>query len=656
MGKEDSPLIRNDLLAPFSIVKKYMAFVIGASVFTAIALSGIRSMGILELLELTMYDRCIQARLITHAPNRDSRLFGIIVTEEDIANLGHWPMSDNLLATLLSRVLEHDPAVVGLDLYRNFAVPPGTERLEKVLDHASNVVGVMKFGDDKLPGVPAQEILLEKGQAGFNDFPVDHGGVVRRGLLFLDDGHQSFSSFPLLLALHYLSRHKIYPRPDPEDPTHIRLGDITISPFNGTDGGYATADDRGYQFLLDYGGGLEMLEHTTLTAALNNDIKPEQIAGKVILIGVEAQSLNDGFYTPYSRLLKGDHREPGIKIIGHAVNQLIRSALENHRPIKVLSDPGEWGLILAGSLAGAILAVFFRSPLTIAVSNSAGLILLGSGAFFCFQQGIWVPVVPVALAAVAASGITIAYIAHDQYLEKKRLHDIFSKHVSTRVADKLWEDRDQYLEHGRPRSQRVHATVLFSDLKGFTSVSEKLDPQVLLDWLNRYMETMAELVTEYHGFVDDYLGDAIKANFGIPISSTREKDIGQDAINAVHCALAMDNALGRINDDCREKKLPPVGMRIGIFTGPVVAGCLGSSQRLKYTSIGDTVNTAARLENLDKALDHPDFKNRSCRIFIGGATYQYVKDHFHIEFFDTIKLKGKDDKIDVYRVAGPIEG
>jgi len=230
---------------------------------------------------------------------------------------------------------------------------------------------------------------------------------------------------------------------------------------------------------------------------------------------------------------------------------------------------------------------------------------------------------------------------------------LFSRHVSPEVADAVWRQRDQFMDGGRPRSQKFMATVLFTDLKGFTSVSEKMDPQALLDWLNTYMEAMAQLVMDHGGVIDNYVGDSIKADFGVPLPRTTEAAIGQDAIAAVNCALAMEKELRRLNADWQEKNLPTVEMRIGIFTGPVVGGSLGSAQRLKYTTMGDTVNIASRLESHDKDHFDPDFADSPCRILIGEQTLRYLNQKFETKRIGEAFLKGKDEGVTIFRVVGP---
>jgi adenylate cyclase len=239
--------------------------------------------------------------------------------------------------------------------------------------------------------------------------------------------------------------------------------------------------------------------------------------------------------------------------------------------------------------------------------------------------------------------------------ERALLMQLFSRHVSTEVAEAIWQERDQFMDGGRPRSQKFTVTVLFTDLRGFTSVSEKIDPQALLDWLNIYMEAMAQLVMEHGGVVDDYFGDAIKADFGVPLPRVTQAEIAQDAVAAVNCALAMERELKRLNSALQQQDLATVQMRIGIFTGPVVAGSLGSAQRLKYTTVGDTVNVASRLESFEKDLTDPDLAYSPCRILVGDTTLRHLDHQFVTKKVGETNLKGKDEKVTIYRVIGRVE-
>lgn len=232
--------------------------------------------------------------------------------------------------------------------------------------------------------------------------------------------------------------------------------------------------------------------------------------------------------------------------------------------------------------------------------------------------------------------------------QKIQLMQIFSKHVSHEVAETMWQQRDQFLNDRRPPPQQVTATVMFTDIRGFTTISEQLDPHTLFDWLNQYMDVMSKIVIEYHGVVNKYIGDAIMAVFGMPSSLTTE-NVAIEAQRAVSCALAMRDAISTLNQDFIEHGLPPVGIRIGIFTGEVAAGTLGSSERLEYTVIGDTVNTAARLEEI-RDLEDSSALDQACRILIGETTLRHLDTHYHTQFVRHILLKGKKQSVAVFKL------
>ena len=158
-----------------------------------------------------------------------------------------------------------------------------------------------------------------------------------------------------------------------------------------------------------------------------------------------------------------------------------------------------------------------------------------------------------------------------------------------------------------------------------------------MDWMNEYIETMAQLVMKHGGVVDDYYGDAIKANFGVPLPRLSETEIKQDAINAVSCALAMEAEMRRLHAVWKQQGMPTARMRIGIFTGPAVAGSLGSAQRLKYTTVGDTVNIAARLESYDK--DSADILPSALVASSWRVTARYLLDEYYMRTVGLVILK-----------------
>jgi adenylate cyclase len=272
--------------------------------------------------------------------------------------------------------------------------------------------------------------------------------------------------------------------------------------------------------------------------------------------------------------------------------------------------------------------------------------------YLALMKGLWLPSVPPALGWLTSAALLTAFLSSQEKAQRALLMQLFSRHVSPEVAETIWQQRDLFWDGGRPRSQKMTITVLFTDLENFTPMAEKLDPQELMEWMNNYIEKMAQLVMQYGGVVDDYFGDAIKANFGTPVARVSEAEIRQDARNAVNCALAMQTEMNRLHTQWQEQHLPTVRMRIGIFTGLAVAGSLGSSERLKYTTIGDTVNIAARLESYEKDSLEGGFGDGFCRILIGESTLRYLDDRYETSKVGMLSLKGKAEKIEVYRLIG----
>jgi adenylate cyclase len=618
-------------------------------VFISLGIVALRNFGLLEALELAAYDWCI--RLRSDTAGSDPHIVLISVTEDDIRKQGRWPLTDDTLAQALEILTRYQPRSIAVDIYRDIPVPPGHDRLNKILTSNARIIATTKLSDNPANVIPPPPVLKNTDQVGFNDIPIDRDGIVRRGLLIMDDGERTLYSFSLRQALLYLQPEGILPQPDVSNPEHLRLGKTTFRPFEGNDGSYVAADARGYQILLDFKGLRSPFKYFSLTTLLSGEVDPMAIKDKVVLIGVNTESVKDSFYTPHSR---GLEVEPisGAALHAHIVSQLLRSALYGDQQISILSDLQEGFWILLWGIMGGALGLWVRSPWRFSLTAAAGVFILSVAAYFAFLSGWWIPLVPPAMTWLVSAALVTAYISNQEKRERAVLMQLFSRHVSREVADVVWQQREQFMDGGRPRSQKFMATVLFTDLKGFTSVSEKMDPQGLLDWLNTYMETMAQLVMAHGGVIDNYIGDSIKADFGVPLPRTTEAAIAQDAVAAVNCALAMEKELRRLNAFWKQQDLPTVEMRVGIYTGLVVGGSLGSAQRLKYTTMGDTVNVASRLESFDKERFDPEFADNPCRILIGEETLKYLDHQFETKKIGSAILKGKDEEVIIYRVIG----
>jgi adenylate cyclase len=612
---------------------------------------GLRRLGLLQALELKVYDCWLNWQ-----PHDDSFASAIVLvglTEEDIrSTLGRrYPLTDEQMARLLGAILAGSPSAVGVDIYRDLPVEPGSAGLNQVFREHKNVVAISLVGHNEAERVPPPPILAGTEQVGANDLVFDDDGTVRRGLLQLDDGKNLYFTLGLRLALIHLGYQKdgeVKVPPDPENEDLMRLGGTTLRPFQKNDGGYVNADDGGYQILLDYKGPREF-KTFSITEVLQGIAKPEDFRDRIVIVGTRTSSVKDFIDTPLQK------HEFAFKVHAIVADQLLRAARRGSRAAASLPDWQEeiWMLFLG--VLGSMLGLGVRSPAPFAAGAAGGGLLLGFGTYGAFLKGLWLPFLPPALAWFTAAALVTSYISYLERQERAVLMRLFSRHVSPDVAETIWRHRDQFLEGGRLRAKKVTATVLFSDLKGFTSVSEAMDPGALMDWLNEYMESMARVITEHGGMINKYQGDGIMAVFGVPVPRQSEKEVGRDAVNAVICALVMRGQLSRLHEKWKVRGLPAVAMRVGIFTGPLVAGSLGSSERLEYTVIGDTVNTASRLESFDKELMDADIAANHCRVLIGGSTQSLLDGRFKTRLVGEMALKGKKEPVIIYGVIGRIE-
>lgn len=625
-----------------------VSLLIGLLAYGAVLLA--REFGLFQWAELRVYDALLRWRAQTVTD--DPHIVLIETTEDDIANpkLGDWPLWDADLANLLRILEEQRPSAIGVDLIRNLPVPKNGSQLgqlSEVLLGNSNIICIWRFGDASYHGISAPAVLQPYPERlGIFSFTPDYqiDKIVRRGVLFLDDGTNMFRSLTLQLALLYLNTKGIQMEPVPENPNYFRLGKTIFRPFEKNDGAYVNADARGYQLLLDFRGPKKFQSYT-LTQALSGQIPPGALRDKIVLVGDTAESKMDYFVTPL------EHQHRGLVVHAQMLNQLLRAAIEGDRPLQVWQEWKDLAWIFLWCLFGTAIGFWVRSPWRFVLLTSVCLLVLGGCAWWGFRMGWWILFVSPAAAFLVSAIVVVSYASYHAKMQHGLVMNLFSKHVSREVAETIWAQRDAFLEGGKPRAQKVTATVLFTDLKGFTPLSERLGPSAVMDWLNEYMSAITQAVIENGGVVHKYIGDSIMAVFGVPVARGTESEIRQDAINAVHCALAMEQALVRLNARWKERDLPTCSMRVGIYTGPLMAGSLGSADRMEYAVLGDTVNTASRLESFGKDSDEREPVGESCRILIGETTHNLLDGQFQTELVGTLSLKGKTEKLTIYRVV-----
>jgi adenylate cyclase len=358
----------------------------------------LRYAGGFQTLEWMALDRFFQLRPPLPV---ETRITLVAIDEPDLQRLGVLPISDQVLAQTIQILKQHQPRLIGLDLYRDLPVEPGAAALKEVFQTTPNLIGITKSAAEK---VGAPKDLLQRDRIGFVDQVIDEDGTVRRALLSLrDQNKQTRLSLALKLALEYLATEQITPRPI-LNSKNMQIGKAVLVPFRSHDGGYVRANAGGFQILLNFQGDAQKFETISLTDVLSNRFTPAVIRDRIILIGQTAESVNDFFQTPYNnQITGGSNQMSGVVLHANIISHLLRAAIADQSTIKTWSESIEILWILVCSGIGASLAWRLRLPgkIVLAVLVAVtGLILL---TYTAFLWGWWLPLIPAAVGLVMAA-------------------------------------------------------------------------------------------------------------------------------------------------------------------------------------------------------------------------------------------------------------
>jgi adenylate cyclase len=611
-----------------------------------VALVSVKHLGYLQFLEFDAYDYLIrhQSKTLTSDP-----IILVEMTESDIHSPDlDYPLHDDKLAKLLETIAADQPSVIGLDIWRDIPVPKsgvGIQEFNRVLEAHDNIVAIFT-----LDGIqPPAFLNSNPDRVAFNDnFPPDVDvdstiPKVRRCTLFAESSNQIYDSLPFRVACVHLQGRGIVPAPDPGDTNSFLLGKARLRKFEPDEGAYVGADNSGWQMLLDFRCPNQFTRFTVVDV-LSGRVPAGTFRDKIVLVGVNTPSVSDERVTPIK------HSHKGIEVQSQAIHQLLRQAIEGEEGLKSWGDWMEDAWVLLWCALGGGMGYWVRSPWRFTLLALACVASLAATLSMAFEAGWWIPLVAPALAFIASATLVTSYVSFHERKQRGQLMQLFSKQVSPDIAHALWDQRDEFLAGQRPKSQKLTATVLFTDLVGFSTTSERMEPAELMDWLNEFMDAMATTIMAHNGVVEKYIGDAIMAAFGVPLPRTTPEEISHDARNAVRCALAMGVKMEQLNVEWIRRGLPACGMRIGIHTGSLVAGSLGSADRQEYTVLGDSVNTASRLESYDKDWVDEGMPVNRCRILISEATRSLLGPDFNPIKIGTVALKNKDEPVTIYVV------
>ena len=455
-------------------------------------------------------------------------------------------------------------------------------------------------------------------------------------MIYLSAEGETVYSFALHLALHYLEDRGIAPQSIEGETDTWQLGQKVFAPFEANDGGYVRADAGGYQILLNYRGASGHFDTVSLTDILEDRVSPNWGRDRVILIGYVAESSNDLFYTPYSSsLLESPKPLAGVEIHAQLTSQIISAALDNRLLLQNWSELQEWLWIFWWSGVGATLRWQSRyigeKRIFLWFNSVSFLVAVGTlivGTYIAFLGGWWLPVVPAFLGLGGAVLAIVVYVAKTA----EDIRKIFGRYLSDLVVANLLESPEGLKLGGEKRK----ITIMTSDLRGFTAISERLSPEEVIKLLNVYLHHMADTIADYQGTIDEFQGDGILVLFGAP---TTRKD---DAVRAVACACAMQLRMAAVNQEMEQMNLPQLTMGIGINTGEVVVGNIGSEKRSKYGVVGTPVNITYRIESYTVG----------GQILISEQTLEEVGAIAMVEESKKVLSKGIQKPITIYQVNG----
>ena len=592
-------------------------------------LVGLQQSPLVETANLLVYDLAINLRNRSNddeAKDLNWPITVVGINEDDIKRYG-WPIDDTLLCRALKQLDALGASAIGLDLYRDQAKPC----LQNEIQHNPRLISIRNEanGIAAIPGAPAR-------QQAFNDLVMDADRVVRRDLVHVGGQAEAVRSLPLRL-LETASQTSGLDRQLEQLKDHHWLREQS--------GGYQSLDAAGYQAMLSVypPGRYPVLD---LSDLLEGEVREEMIRGRMVLIGNVAPSLRDLFEIPHSRFISGSQffEVSGVELHAQRLEALQR-LLQSRAP-EIVTAQG-WQrtlLLLVMMLVGGVIAERPARIRRSLVLLSAATILLVGTVFGLTLGGIWIGLtMPLSgLVVISGSGILRRGIQSQRHQQEMRR--LLGQTSSPAIAQQLWDQREDLIKDGRFTGRERQVTVLFSDTCSFTSVSEQLSPSALMQWLNRGMSIGVDAVTSRGGIVNKFTGDGMLAVFGAPVSNGKKVD----ADSAVAAALAIQEQILTLNEALAVEGQPALRMRIGIHSGPVLTGSLGSSKRLEYAVIGDTVNCASRLEGLEK-----NRHETMVRVLISGDTMALLEalpPDAISEAWGSIQVKGRQKPLEVIEI------
>ncbi|MBI4691320.1 MAG: adenylate/guanylate cyclase domain-containing protein [Nitrospirae bacterium] len=605
----------------------------------------------LETLEEKLYDYRFKIRGVIKPPDN---IVIAAIDEKSIEKLGRWPWSRDRIAQLIGKLTGAGAGLIVFDIIFS-ENGTGDAKLGMKMKDAGNVILPVVFDFDKESFIPENKFLINSAYRDVKDpekfnkynpitakkvlipiprlireaaalghinmFP-DSDGTLRWESLAIEYGGFIYPSITLQAAASYLG---------------IPPEKIALKATQGVQigKGYIPTDRWG-RTLINYYGPEQTFKHISISDILDGGIDTKALEGKIVLIGATAIGIYDLRVTPFSPAMPGVEKHANV----------IASILEG-RFIRQSPFAAKLSILLISGFLFSFVVTRFKA---VGASGIAGLFLfliLASGYYMFAQKGIWVnisyPMVNMLL--IFISSIAYNYAVEEKYA--KRIRAMFSSYVTEKIVNELIKNPNMAKLGG----ERREITVLFSDIRGFTTFSEKHAPEEVVAILNEYLGAMTEIVFRWEGTLDKFVGDAIVAFWGAPMRQENHAEL------AVRCALDMVARIEKLQQKWQSEGKSPLDMGIGINTGEVLVGNIGAEgKKMDYTVIGDNVNLGSRVEGLTRKYN--------THILITESTLNKIRDiviesrlgHLSIKGMEKVIVKGKETPVEIYGLCSAEPG
>jgi adenylate cyclase len=658
-------------------------------VFALLHASGILPLGMLQRLDDVLYDARLRA---TMPRTLDERIVIVDIDEKSLAEVGRWPWGRNRLAELSEELLDRQQvALVGFDVV--FAEPDDSSGLKRLRQLAQSelkdqpgfaerigqlgpsldydalfarsiqkrpVVLGYYFTSDRegrtsgvlpppvmqrqhLQGRPIrftswngfgsniEQIAQAAPTGGFFNPIIDGDGVVRSVPLVAEYQDQFYESLSLAMFRMLTGQPTVEPG-FPRDrflsrnyqgleSLQLRLGQKSMG---------IPVDDRVAALVPFRGaGGVSGGSFRYVSAAdlLSKRTPPGTLKGKIVLVGTTAPGLQDLRVTPVGETY------PGVETHANMIAGLLDGKLAVRPDYAIGYD------VVVLVLAGLVLA--FVLPLvsaTTAVATSVAVLaaLVGLNLWLYLGGGLVMPLAAGLVMTLTAFALNMSYGYFIESRSKRELANLFGTYVPPELVDEMVKDPDSY----SMQATNKELTVMFCDMRGFTKMSEQMEPVKLQELLNAVFNRLTDIIRANRGTIDKYMGDCVMAFWGAPVETSEHAHL------AVKSALEMSQAVRRINEEHRQQGLPEIGVGIGLNTGMMCVGDMGSQVRRSYTVIGDAVNLGSRLEGLSKAYGVDIVVSESTRKMVGQFAWQEL---------DRVRVKGKEQAVGIFWPVAPAD-